>query len=51
MHLEGDVRLAIIHESIHAQGVRIPNLDRRLCLYPIAKLSELVLRCLLPREG
>ena len=51
MHMEGDFRLAMTQESIHAHGVRIPNLDRRLSLYPIAKLSELMPYCLLPREG
>ena len=49
--MEGAFRLAITQESIHAHGVRIPNLDRQLSLYPIAKLSELVHYCLLPREG
>ena len=51
MHLEGECRLAMTQESIHALGVSIPNLDRRLSLYPIAKLSELMPYCLLPREG
>ena len=51
MHMEGEFRLAMTQESIHAHGVRIPNLDRRLSLDPIAKLSELMPYCLLPREG
>ena len=38
-------------DSIHALGVRMFNLDRRLSLYPIAKISELMPYCLLPREG
>ena len=50
-HMQGECRLAMTQESIHAHGVRIPNLDRRLSLYPIAKLSELMPYCLLPREG
>ena len=50
-HMEGEVPLAMTQESIHGHGVRIPNLDRRLSLYPIAKLSELMPYCLLPREG
>ena len=28
MHMEGDFRLAMTQESIHANGVRNPNLDR-----------------------
>ena len=51
MHIEGEFRLAMTQESIHAHGVRNPNLDRRLSLYPIAQLSELMPYCLLPREG
>ena len=51
MHMEGECCLAMTRESIHAQRVRIPNLDQRLSLYPIAKLSELMPYCLLPREG
>ena len=51
MHMEGGSRLAMTQESIHAIGVSIPNLHRRLSLYPIAKLSELMPYCLLPREG
>ena len=51
MHMEAEVRLAVTQESIHALGVRISNLDRRLPVYPIAKLSELVPYCLLPRQG
>ena len=50
-HMEGESRLAMTQESRHALGVRIPNLDRQLSLYPIAKLSELMPYCLLPREG
>ena len=38
-------------DSVHALGVRIPNFDRRLSLYPISKFSELMPYCLLPREG
>ena len=37
MHMEGEFRVAMTDESIHAHGVRIPNLDRRLSLYPVAK--------------
>ena len=37
MHMEGEFRLAMTQESIHAHRVRIPNLDRRLSLYPTAK--------------
>ena len=51
MHMEGESPLAMTQESIHAPGVIIPNLDRRLSLYAIAKLSELMPYCLLPREG
>ena len=51
MHMEGESRLAMTQESIHALGLRISNLDRRLSLYPIAKLSERMPYCLLPREG
>ena len=51
MHMEGEFRLAMTQESIHAHGVRIPNLDRRLSLYQVAKLSERMPYCLLPREG
>ena len=51
MHMEGEFRLAMTQESIHAHGVRIPNLDIRLSLYPIAKLSELMPYYLLPGEG
>ena len=51
MHMEGELRLAMSKESISAQGVRIPNFHRRLSLYPIAKISELMPYCLLPREG
>ena len=50
MHMEGEFRLAVTQESIHAHGVKIPNLDRRLSLYPIAKLSELMPYCSLQRE-
>ena len=28
MHMEGEIHLAMTQESIHAHGVRIPNLDR-----------------------
>ena len=38
MHMEGWFRLVMTQESIHAHGVRIPNLDRQLSLYPIAEL-------------
>ena len=51
MHVEGEVCLAMTQESIHAHGVRITNLDRRLSLYPVAKLTELMPYCLLPRQG
>ena len=51
MHTEGELRLAMTRESIHAHGVRTLNLDRQLSLYQIAKLSELMPYCLLPREG
>ena len=37
MYMEGEFRLAMTHDNIHAHGVRIPNLDGRLSLYPIAK--------------
>ena len=50
MHMEGESRLAMIQESIHALGVSIPNLNRRLSLNPFAKLSEPMPYCLLPRE-
>ena len=42
MHMEREFRLAMNHESMHALGVRIYNLDLRLSLYPIAKLAELM---------
>ena len=32
MHMKGDFRLAMTKESIHADAVRIPNLDRQLSL-------------------
>ena len=51
MHMEGEFRLAMTQESIHAHGVRIPNLDRRLSLYAIAKSTVLMPYCLLPRGG
>ena len=51
MHMEGELRLPMTQEIIHAHGVRIPNLDRRLPQYPIAKLIDLTPHCLLPREG
>ena len=37
MHMQGESRLAMTQESIHALVVSIPNLDQRLSLYPIAK--------------
>ena len=49
--MEGESRLAMNQESIHALGVKISNLDRRLFLYPIATLSELMPYRLLPREA
>ena len=51
MSMEGEFRLAMTQESIHAHGVRIPNLDGRLSLYPIAKLSEHMPYCLVLRDG
>ena len=51
MHMEGEFRLPMTQESSHAHGLRMPNLVRRLSLYPIAQLSELMPYCLLPREG
>ena len=36
-HMEGESRLAMTQEGIHALGMRIPNLDRRSSLYLIAK--------------
>ena len=51
MHIERDFRLTMNQESIHALAVRIHNLDRGLPLYPIAKMSELMPYCLLPRKG
>ena len=39
-HMEGEFRLAMTQESIHAHRGRILNLDGRLSPYPIAKLSE-----------
>ena len=51
MHMVGEFPSAMTQESIHAHGVTIPNLDQRLSLYPVAKLSELMPYCLLPREG
>ena len=51
MHMEGEFHLAMTLESIYAHEVRIPNLDQRLTLYPIAKLRELMPYCLPPREG
>ena len=51
MYMEGEFCLAMTQESMHALGVRIPNLDRRLSLNPIATLHELMPYCLLPREG
>ena len=49
--MERECCLAITHESMHALGVRIHNLDRRLSLYPIGKLAELMPYCMLTREG
>ena len=51
MQMEGESRLAMTQESIHALGVNIPNLDRRSSPNTTAKLSELMPYCLLPREG
>ena len=51
MHMERESRLAMSQENNQALGVRIPNPDRQLSLYPIAKLSELMPYCLLLREG
>ena len=51
MHIKGEFRLAMTQETIHAHGVGLSNLDRRLSLYPIAELSELMPYCLWPREG
>ena len=51
MHMERDFRLAMTHESMHALKVRIQNLDRKLSLYQIAKLAELMPYCMLTREG
>ena len=39
--MEGDVRLAMTHESIHALEVRISDIDWVLSLQPIAKSNEL----------
>ena len=47
MHMEGEFGSAMTQESIHALEVQIPNIDRRLSLYPIAKLSELTYALLL----
>ena len=51
MHMEGGFRLPMTQDSIYSHGVRMPNLDQRLFLHPIAQLSELMPYCLLPREG
>ena len=51
MHMEGQSGRSMTQKSIHALGMSIPNLDRRLSLIPIAILSELMPYCLLPREG
>ena len=51
MHMEREFRLAMTHESMNALEVRIHNLDRKLSLYPIAKLAELVPYGMLTREG
>ena len=51
LHMGGEVRLAMTQGSSHAHGVIIANLDRRVSLYPIPKLSELVPYCLLRRGG
>ena len=50
MHRERKFLLAMTHESMHAVGVRINNSDRGLFLNSIAKFSELMPYCLLPRE-
>ena len=49
--MERESCLAMTQESIHALGARIHNHDLGLSVYPIAKLSELMLYCLLPSEG
>ena len=49
--MEKRFRLATTEESFHVLGMSIHNLDRRLFLYPIAKLREDIPYCLLPREG
>ena len=49
--MEGEFRLAMTQESIPAHGVRIPNLDRGLSLYPFAKLSQHMPYCVPPRDG
>ena len=51
MHMEREFRLAMTHDSMHAREVRIHNLDRKLSLYPIAKLAELMPYCMMTREG
>ena len=51
MHMEREFRLDMTHESMHALEVRIPNLDRKLTLYPIAKSAERMPYCMLTREG
>ena len=51
LHMVGECRPAMTQKSISAHGVRIPNLDRRLSLYPVAKFNELMLYCFLRREG
>ena len=51
MHMVRLFRLAMTHEGMHALGVRIRNLDRRINLYPIAKLARLMPYCMLKREA
>ena len=49
--MEGEVRLAMTEESIHALGMRLNNSARGLSLDLIAKSSELMPYRLLTREG
>ena len=49
--LERESCLAMTQESIHALKVRVHSHNLGLSVYPIAKLSELMPYCLLPREG
>ena len=51
MNMEREFRLAMTHKSMHALEVRIHNVDRKLSLYQIAKLSELMPYCMLTRKG